>query len=112
MLLFELEKQPDFASKLVVLTNQLKQNFEENGYPQHFTVDHLLAYFAKYDLILDINDLYNMIQVPPLKDLISNIQGKNVVFVGQTGEKPEVEIPDQEKDDIVKKMADRAMKRK
>jgi len=112
MFLFELEGQPDFAPKLVALTNQLKQNFEEKGYPRCFTVDHLLAYFAKYDIIIDLDDLYNMIQVPPLKDLISNIQGKDIVFVGQSEKKPDIEIPDEENDDTVKKMADRAMKRR
>jgi hypothetical protein len=50
-----------------------------------------------------------MIKVPPLKNLIKNIQGDAVIFVGQeekSTEKPEG--GDSEK--VVKQMAQRAMK--
>lgn len=112
MYLFELEERPDFSSKLVALTNQMKAYFDGNGYPDDFTVDQLLAFFARYDIILDVNDLYSMIQVPPLDALISNIQGQSVVFVGQEGEPPVEEVPDEEKDGTVEKMAKRAMNKK
>ena len=113
MYLFEFESQPDFSPKLVAITKQLKQYFDTNGYPTDFTLDQLLAFFARYDIILDANDLYSMIQVPPLKDLISNIQGQDVIFVGQEGSAPsEEEIPDEEKDGTVEKMAQRAMNKK
>jgi galactitol-specific phosphotransferase system IIB component len=111
MFLYELEEQLDFSPRLVAITNQLKQYFDKKGYPENFTVDDLLSYFAKYDIIIDTDDLYNMIQNPPLKDLISNIQGGKVVFVGQKDTKPDIDIPDKKTDDVVKKMAKRAMKR-
>ncbi len=109
MYLFELEARPDFSPRLVALTNQMKSYFDNNGYPDNFTVDQLLAFFARYDIILDVNDLYSMIQVPPLDSLISNIQGQAVVFVGQESESRVEEIPDEEKEGTVEKMAQRAM---
>jgi hypothetical protein len=110
MLLIEMEQRPDFTPRLVAVTNQLEQFFEKNGYPENMTVDQLLTHFSKYDIILDVNDLYNMIQNPPLDSIISNIQGDLIVFVGQDGNTDSPEIPDEEKDDTVEKMAKRAMK--
>jgi len=109
MLLFEFDQDSAMVSKIVALTNQLKQDREDGKIGDDYTVDQLLQYFQKYDVILDANDLYNMIKVPPLKGIIKNIQGDHVIFVGQ--EEDEHEKPeggDSEK--TVKQMAKRAMK--
>jgi hypothetical protein len=74
----------------------------------NYTVDQLLDYFQQYDVILDVNDLYNMVRVPPLKGIITNIQGDKVVFKGHqedTAEKPE----GGDSDKTVQQMAKRAM---
>lgn len=109
MLLFEFDTDKALVSKIVALTNQLQHDRDDGNIGDNFTVDQLLRYFQKYDVILDANDLYNMIKVPPLKSVIKNIQGDNVIFVGQkekTTEKPQG--TDSEK--VVKQMAQRAMK--
>lgn len=112
MLLFEFDRDQDRAmvSQIVALTNQLQQDVESGEVDaDNYTLDELLDYFQKYDVILDTNDLYNMIKVPPLKDVITNIQGDKVVFKGHQGdtaEKPEG--GDSEK--TVQQMAKRAMK--
>lgn len=112
MLLFEFDRNQDRAmvSQIVALTNQLQQDVESGEIDaDNYTLDELLDYFQKYDVILDANDLYNMIKVPPLKDVITNIQGDKVVFKGHQGdtaEKPEG--GDSEK--TVKQMAKRAIK--
>lgn len=112
MKLFEFDRDQDRAmvSKIVALTNQLQDDIDTGEInADDYTVDELLDYFQKYDVILDETDLYNMIKVPPLKDVITNIQGDKVVFKGHAGvsaKKPEG--GDSEK--TVQQMAKRAMK--
>lgn len=110
MRLFEFDQDRAQVSQIVALTNQLKQDIEDGDIdPQDYTVDELLDYFQMYDVILDVNDLYNMIKVPPLKDLIKNIQGDKVIFVGQS-EEDALDAPEDEQEKVVAKMAKSAMK--
>lgn len=109
MLLCEFDTGSAMVSKIIALTNQLQRDRDDGTIGDDYTVDQLLRYFQKYDVILDKKDLYNMIKVPPLKGVIKNIQGDDVIFVGQE-EKAAAEKPkgtDNEK--IVKQMAQRAM---
>ena len=109
MRLFEFDENNIEAVKMVAITNQLKNDLDNGLIGDDHTVDDLLDYFQEYDVILDVNDLYDMIELPPLKDLITNIQGDRVVFKGQqetTVDRPAT--PDNDK--IVATMAKRAMK--
>jgi hypothetical protein len=109
MRLFEFESDRVTLARLVALTNQLKTDLDDGKISDNYTVDQLLDYFQDYDVILDVNDLYNMIKEPPLKDIIKNIQGDRVVFKGQQEEK--IDKPataDNEK--TVANMAKRALK--
>lgn len=110
MLLFEFDTNGINVADIVALTNQLKQEIDHGKIdPNSYTVEQLLDYFQQYDIILDADDLYNMIKVPPLKDVITNIQGDKVVFKGYQGvtaEKPAG--GDSEK--TVQQMAKRALK--
>ena len=109
MFLFEFDQDRALVSKIVALTNQLHQDLDNGEISDDFTVDQLLDYFQKYDVILDVNDLYNMIKVPPLNSLIKNIQGDHVVFKGQ--EEDHAEKPDNgDSERTVKQMAKRALK--
>lgn len=109
MRLFEFDNDIDRAkvTKIVALTNQLKQDLDSGEIGPGFTTDNLLDYFRKYDVVLDRTDLYNMVKVPPLKDVITNIQGDTVVFKGQgdAGEAPE-----DENQKVVAQMAKQAQK--
>jgi len=110
MCLFEFDQEKAQVSQIVALTNQLKQDLEDGDIdPQDYTVDELLDYFQMYDVILDVNDLYNMIKVPPIKDLIKNIQGDKIVFAGH-GEEDALDAPEDEQEKVVAKMAKSAMK--
>lgn len=112
MFLFEFDQKQGSAmvTQIVALTNQLEQEIEDGEVdPNNYSVDDLLDYFQEYDIILDVDDLYNMIKVPPLKDVIANIQGDKVVFKGYQGVKTEKpQGGDSEK--TVKQMAKRAIK--
>lgn len=112
MLLFEFDTSSDSSasSHVVALTNQLKQELEDGKInPDMYTVDQLLDYFQQYDIILDVDDLYNMIKEPPLKDLIHNIQGDKVVFKGHAGDTGLDQPEDQDKKTVAQ-MAKRAIK--
>jgi len=106
MRLFEFDANPLLVS-LVASTNQLMHEIERGKTKPDWTVDDLLHYYKDNDIIIDKSDLYNMIKQPPLNKYITNIQGDNVVFKGQqeAGE----EKPD-EKKNVVKQMAKKAMK--
>lgn len=107
---FDQEHGGAMVSRIVALTNQLKQDLHDGKLTKDFNLDNLLAYFQRYDIILDKHDLYNMIKVPPLKSLIKNIQGKKVVFVGQKEDKVSHKKNDDSKD-TVKKMAKHARRK-
>lgn len=110
MFLFEFDQGDTMVAKIVALTNQLEQDLEDGKIEPDFTVDKLLDYFQKYDVILDVNDLYNMIKVPPLKSVIKNIQGDKVVFVGQEEPNKKYDAPESDDKKTVAQMAKRAMK--
>ena len=110
MRLFEFDQSKVQVAQIVALTNQLKQDVEHEHIDiQNFTVDELLDYFQKYDVILDVNDLYNMIKVPPMKTVVKNIQGDKVVFVGHS-EDDALDAPEDEQQKVVAQMAKSAMK--
>lgn len=98
------------VTRLVAITDQLKTDLETNEVGPEMTTDQLLDYFAKYDIVVDVTDLYNMIQKPPLKNVISNIQGDNVVFKGY--ETPNEVEPQNDSDKVVAQMANKANKLK
>lgn len=109
MRLYELDNSQDYVTKITFLSDQLKSEIQKGLISPNFTVDMLLDYFRKYNVVLDKSDLYNMILTYPLKNVISNIQGDQVVFKGmpQQPAAPEAPPPEQSKE-IVKKMAQKA----
>lgn len=104
MRLFELaEIDPDTA-KLIAVTDQLRVGLDKNPDLQ-WSTDDLLQYFQKYNITLDVTDLYDMIQRPPLNNVISNIQGDVVVFKGQDSSTPQSSTTNQDSKKIVAQMA-------
>jgi hypothetical protein len=92
-------------TKLVAIADQLKSDLEQGDADPNMSVPDFLQYLKKYDIIYDKTDLYDMIKKLPLKNLISNIQGDNIVFKGfGTPEAP----PEDESQSIVAGMAKKA----
>lgn len=104
MLLWEFEDK--LVTKIVTVSDQLKSDLDSGKIQGEWTLDQLLNYFQDYDIILDPQDLYTMIQKDPLKKVIANIQGDKVIFKGN--ETPET--PTDQNSKVVKQMADRATK--
>lgn len=97
--------------KLVAVVSQLKGNIDTRKAKNNWTVDELLDYLKSNDVILDKDDLYDMIKNPPMNNIISNIQGDNVVFKGH-GDSESAGEPDEEKKKaMVKAMAKHALEK-
>jgi UDP-N-acetylmuramate-alanine ligase len=112
MRLIEFDIQEPLVAKIVTATDQLKSDIEKDNLDFEWDVDTLLKYFQKYDINLDREDLYSMIKVPPLKNVIKNIQGDKVVFVGQENQTAPASSTGSSEDSkkVVSQMAKKAMK--
>jgi hypothetical protein len=72
------------AVEIIAVSNELKQDVESRKVdPANYTTDELIDYYDQRGIILDPQNLYDMIQKPLLKGIISNIQGDKVVFKGE-----------------------------
>lgn len=94
------------VTRLVAVADQLQSDLESGEIGQDMNVDQLLQYLSNYDIVVDKTDLYNMIQKPPLKNVITNIQGDDVVFKGE--ETADEIQPADDSQEVVAKMADQA----
>lgn len=108
MRLFELDQPNPLVTKLVAVSDQLKTDIENGDVSPVMTVDQLLNYFRDYDITLDVTDLYDMIKKEPLKKLIANIKGDDVVFRGIS--EPQLGAQPEQNEKIVQQMAKSAMK--
>jgi hypothetical protein len=93
------------VTKLVAVSDQLKTDLETGEADPNMVLPDFLQYLKKYDIFLDKTDLYNMIKVLPLKNLISNIQGEKIIFKGFGSEEAP---PEEESKKIVATMAQQA----
>jgi hypothetical protein len=65
---------------------QLKAKMEESGEPM--SVEELIQILQNSDINIDKSDIYDLIKKEPLVNIISAIEGDNVIFKGQ---KPELD---------------------
>jgi hypothetical protein len=93
--------------RLMAVAGQLQHDLETQEVDGQMTVDQLLQYLSQYDIVVDVNDLYNMIKNPPLNKVISNIQGDQVIFKGQE-EGTGVSSDQTQNQQVVAQMADKA----
>lgn len=97
-------------TRLVAITDQLQNDLDQQEVGEEMSTDQLLDYLASYDIVVDKQDLYNMIKKPPLNNVISNIQGDNIIFKGYEDSDNFEPAGDSQK--VVSKMADKANKLK
>lgn len=109
MRLYEFVDDPRLI-KLIAATDQLRTMLQQGEIKENWTLDQLLNYFRKFDLVLSPNDIYDMLQVKPLKNVISNVQGKEVIFKGLEPKEPIEAPPPEQSKEVVAKMAKKAMK--
>lgn len=112
MYLFEFSDQ-ELLVNIISATDQLKQSIKNGEITTNWTLDQLLDYFRQFDVTLSNKDIYNMIQREPLKSVISDVKGQEVVLKGipQQPKSPEMTSPEQSKE-VVAKMAQKALGKK
>lgn len=109
MYLYELVNDPKLV-KLIAAVDQLNTALADKKITDNWTVDKLLSYFRRFDLTLSKENLYSMIQTKPLKNVINNIEGDQVIFKGLEQQPQQTEAPPPEQSqEIVAKMAKSAM---
>lgn len=104
MFLYEFDGPDPLLAKIITISDQLK-SLVDKGSAKDWTLDQLITYFQKYDVSLDKKDLYSMIKKPPLKDVISNIQGDKVIF---KGDEPIASPDADDNQKVVQQMASKA----
>jgi hypothetical protein len=108
MYLFEFDENEKLI-RIIAAADQLKIALDQGQIQSNWDVETLLSYFRDFDIILSNTDLYNMITKKPLKNIISNIEGDEVVFKGlEPIQDTEAPPPEQSKE-VVAKMAKGAM---
>lgn len=111
MLIFEFAGHgPDpILIKLVAVLSNLKGRIDNREERSNWTLDELISYLRDNEVILAHDDMYELIKEPPLSNIISNIQGEEVIFKDNDSS-PEGEDDAEKKKDVVKQMAKRAVK--
>jgi hypothetical protein len=108
MLLCEFGDDDPLRTKLIAVVSQLKSRMADTNSDKPMTTGTLLSLLKDNDIIIDRTDIYDMIKKEPLKNIIDDIKGNDVIFKGQRAQ-PAVIEPD-EAESIVSKMAKRAAK--
>ena len=108
MFLFELTGPDPKVVQLIAITSQLKDSIDNGEEDPNWTTDELLRYFQLHGINIDVNDLRNMINQPPMSNIIANIQGDQVIFKGQDDDSEDSEDQDEDQA-IVAQMAQSAM---
>jgi len=107
MRLFEFKLDDPLRVKLIAATNQLKSRMEDTDNNEPMSTDAFLSLLRnKYDITIDKSDLYDMVKKDPLKNIIDNINGSEVIFKGQTAN--QLDVSPDEAEQTVAKMAQRA----
>jgi hypothetical protein len=108
MRLFEFASDDPLRIKLVAITDQLKDRYQHSSKPM--STDAFLEFLGDNDITVGIEDLRDMIQKPPLINIIDDIKGDNVIFKGQKKEPRLPTSPDQA-EKTVANMAKNAIKK-
>jgi hypothetical protein len=109
MRLFEFQLDDPLRVKLVAATNQLKSKMEEANANEPMSTTAFLSLLRdKFDITIDKSDIYDMIKKDPLRNIIGAIEDDKIIFKGMARSKPET--PNDDSEQIVAKMAKRAMK--
>lgn len=108
MRLVEFEGEDPLRVKLVAILKQIRGRLDDSGGKLPIKVDSLLKILNKAGLSIDKSTLLDMITKTPVKNIISNIKGDDVIFNNSTVDT--VDRPDKdENEETLHKMANRAL---
>ena len=108
MRLFEFDTE-EADLKVAIIADELKTALDSGELPDTIDTDELITRFEEGGVPVDRQQLADMIQVPPLSDVIDNMNDDEVTFKTDTSDDIEFDDgSDQEK--VVAQMAKKAMK--
>lgn len=109
MFLYELAGPDPLTIRLIAVLGQLKSKIDAGEEKSDWKTDELLQFLDDSGIILDKSNLFDMVKTPPLNNIITNIQGDDVIFKGQEQIDPDSQDATQDKK-VVDQMAHNAMK--
>ena len=112
MRLFEFagdEESTPTKLKLVGILKQIQGRIKDTGATSEFSLEALLNKLQDAGMTFSAEDFIEISKNEPVSNIISNIKGDKVIFVGQT-EEPEEQGPD-EAQKTIDKMAKKAAKK-
>jgi outer membrane protein OmpA-like peptidoglycan-associated protein len=109
MLLYEFEDDDALRVKLAGIVSQLRSRALDTGAKEPYSLTALRNKLQNAQINLDNEELRDMLDSPPLSNLISNIKGDQVIFKGVGPDKEELDTDQSEK--TLDTMAKRAAKK-
>lgn len=108
--LFEDSSLDELKLELSAAVNQIASRVKDTGANKPVNINVVLDVLSDLGIHLTDKQLRNMYNQPPLNNIISNIAGDDVVFIGQRAETSDTVKPDQSTSTL-EKMAKRAAKK-
>ena len=109
MRLFEFEDDDSLRVKLTGIVSQLRSRAKDTNFEKPYSLTALKNKLSDADINLDDEEFRDMLEDPPLKNLISNIKGDQVFFKGLGNEPVSDQGPD-EMEKTLDKMSKKATK--
>jgi hypothetical protein len=95
--------------KLTAIISQLHGRLKDTATKKPFSLTALLSILSKNGISVSEEQFREMIQSPPLSNLISDVKGNEIIFKGDDNPPNDIEAPD-ETTGTLDKMAHRAAK--
>lgn len=83
MRLFEFADTDPLRVKLASVVSQLKSRIDDTNTTEPMTTDAFIELLDRNEVQVEKSDLYDMVKKEPLKNVIQNINGNEVIFKGQ-----------------------------
>lgn len=110
MLLVEFMTDDPLRIRLTAVVSQLKARRKDTDTKQPMKVRSLINLLKDNDINVTKSDLFDMIKEVPLKNIIDNIQGDDVIFKGEHGSDNTADVDSDKTEKTLDRMAARAAK--
>lgn len=117
MRLYELVENSNMSLTLDILVDQLKDDVDDEKIDKEIKVDDFIKFLGNNGIPVKIDNLYDMIQVPPLNKIVNNIKPdpetdeQMIVFKGGDEEISSTADQKSDQEKTVAQMAKKAMKK-
>lgn len=110
MKLVEVTVLPGESEQLAALTKFLLSRAEESGSRKKISVPAFLQIAADMGISFTRDQLLNQVSQPPLNNLISNVEGDEIIFKGEETADTTMSVPKAQS--VVDKMSKRALSKR